>query len=363
MGQWSKLAFTAQQVAALSGLALALAACAAVDMRAKPGPASGGAPEVGGARRPSQVWGYIPNFDTVEAWTSAEARSAALSGVSLFQYHLDSDGDLVAYPGMVERAAPRLPGLVVVPVIANSVVGGWNRELVAQALRDPAGRQHHVQEIVTLVVDEGYPAVEIDYENLSAAEREPYAAFVEELATALHERNKELAVAVHAKLVEPGEWGGPQAQDWARIGAAADRVIIMTYDYDPVRPSPIAPLDWTRNVLRLAVSLIPPAKVIQGIPLYGYDWAGTAPGAGRTYRELIAIARAHNAELRRDARDKHLVFDYTTETVKHQASLVDAEAVGALAAIGREVGVAGYALWRLGGEDPAIWSESGLPAP
>jgi spore germination protein len=363
MNRWIKRVAAVQQGATYAALAVVLAACASADTRVGPGPTAAAVPEANGARRPSQVWGYIPNFDRVEAWASAEAHSAALSGVSLFQYHLDRDGDVLAYPGPPDSAEPRVPGLVVVPVIANSLDGAWNRDVVAQVLHDPARRRHHVQQVLALAVDGDYPAVEIDYESLSAAEREPVAVFVEELAAALHARNKQLAVAVHAKLAEPGDWGGPQAQDWARIGAAADRVVVLTYDYDPARPSPIAPLEWTRTVLRLAVSLIPPAKVIQGIPLYGYDWAGSTPGVGRTYRELVEVARVHNAQPRRDARDKQLGFDYTTDTTAHQVSFIDAEGVQALVAVGREVGVGGYALWRLGGEDPAIWSASVLASP
>ena len=206
-----------------------------------------------------------------------------------------------------------------------------------------------------MAVEGGHPSIEIDYESLSAAERDPFSRFIEDLAGELHDQGKQLAVAVHAKASDPGEWAGAQAQDWARIGAAADRVIVLTYDYDPARPSPIAPLSWTKDVLRHAVSRIDPTKVIQGVPLYGYDWASGASGVGRTHQELLELARQHGVQPRREWRDLHVVFDYGRGRDRHQVWLSDGATVAALLALGREVGIGGYAFWRLGGEDPAVW--------
>jgi spore germination protein YaaH len=310
------------------------------------------------------VWGYIPNFDRAAAWAAAEMHRQSLTGISLFQYHLDDQGALIAYPD--QGAIPAwiaAHGLPVVPVIANSFAGAWQRDAVARVLGDATLRRRHIERIVALAVEGGYPGVEIDYESLSAADREPFSRFIEELAVALHERGKHLAVAVHAKRSEPGEWAGPQAQDWRRIGAAADRIIVLAYDYDPLNPSPIAPLAWAREVLLFAVSQIPPAKVIQGIPLYGYSWSGSAAGVGGTYGELLARARAHGVQPRRDPRDRHLAFAYDADGGTHRVSLVDADTVMALRAIGRDLQLGGSALWRLGGEDTAVWSVLGGGSP
>ena len=305
---------------------------------------------------PSQVWGYVPDFDRPAAWSAAQASITALSGLSLFQYHLDGRGDLVEYsdlggiPRWVEEQR-----LSVVPMITNHVGNRWDRETVAAVLTDGSRRRYHVDQIVRLAVDGDYPGVELDYENLQASDREPFSQFLQELAAGLHNRGKQVSVAVHAKLTEPGDWEGPRAQDWSRIGELADRVVVMTYDYDPSRPGPIAPLDWTRGVLRFAKSRMSAAKIIQGVPLYGYDWAENRTATDRTHREIMATAQRHGATPRRDEASRHLTFDYVEGGVRHQVWLADGDTVAALLAIGREEGIAGFALWRLGGEDPAVW--------
>ena len=85
--------------------------------------------------RPSQWWGYIPNFDYAAAWSAAEAHRDALTGVAVVQFHPDYDGDLITFPGgdyAPARAAAQ--GLAIVPVIANSYPNGWNREVIAHVL-------------------------------------------------------------------------------------------------------------------------------------------------------------------------------------------------------------------------------------
>jgi spore germination protein YaaH len=301
-----------------------------------------------------QVWGYIPDFDLPAAFASARANRRLITGLTQVRFHLDGDGELAPYAGAQpvpdQVTTGRLP---VVPLIANQIAGQWDQEGVARVLGDPARRRRHVERIVTALNAEHAPAVELDYEFLPASLRDVFSAFVEELADALRDNGKALAVAVHAKRSEADPAVGAAAQDWPRIGAVADRVAVMTYDFDPTRPGPIAPLAWTREVLAYAASCLPRPKVMQGIPLYGYRWSEGNTPAYLTHGEFMDLARRSGSQPRRDATDRHLVLEGIEAGTPFQAWLPDAETVGALASIGRELGLAGYTVWRLGGEEPS----------
>jgi spore germination protein len=305
-----------------------------------------------GTSPPIQVWGYVPDFDTEAAFASALENRSVLTGITQVRYFPDRDGKLRQYPG-----APPLPewirthGMAVVPLIANQVAGQWDRDLIDYLLSDPTRRGHHVRNIVARTITEAHPAVELDYEFLATSLRDAFSAFVEELAAALHEHGRMLAVAVHAKSSEPGDDAGSAAQDWERIGAAADRVAVMTYDWDPTHPGPISPLAWTREVLAFAASCIPLTKVMQGIPLYGYRWTEGQPPSYLTYQEFMSLARRSGCTPRRDAASRHLVLVGAEVGIPFEAWLPDSETVMALGSIGKELGVAGYTAWRLGGEE------------
>ncbi len=304
-----------------------------------------------GTRRSPQLWGYVPDFDTAAAWASARANRVLFAGITQVRYYPDAAGELHTYPGAAPVPAwTRDQGLPVVPLLANQIAGKWDRELIGYLLTDQTRREHHVRRIVTCVCTGEHPGVELDYEFLATPLRDAFSAFVASLAAALHEAGKTLAVAVHAKTSEPGDAAGSGAQDWGRIGAVADRIAVMTYDCDPARPGPIAPLAWTREVLAHAASWIAPAKILQGIPLYGYRWVEGSPPSYLTYREFLHLAHRSGSTPQRDAADRYLVLEGSEAGIPMRAWLPDAETVTALASIGRELGVAGYSVWRLGGE-------------
>ena len=74
-------------------------------------------------------------------------------------------------------------------------------------------------------------------------------------------------------------WGG--ASDYAALGAHADLVTVMAYEYHGSwsGPGPIAPYAWVEQVAAFAVSQIPPEKVLLGLAAYGFDWNTTSGGA------------------------------------------------------------------------------------
>ena len=76
-------------------------------------------------------------------------------------------------------------------------------------LHHPALLKQHVSAIVALVLAHHYAGIDIDYENLHAADRHVFTVFITDLAAALHAHGKMLSVAVFAKTTNAG-YGGAQ---------------------------------------------------------------------------------------------------------------------------------------------------------
>ena len=246
------------------------------------------------------------------------------------------------------------PACAIVPSIANA---GFSREPVLAAIGEPARRTQHVADIVQLVLENDFDGIDIDYESLAAEDREVFATFIEELADALHQHGKLLSIAVHPKTEDAGSWSGPAAQDWPRLGAAVDLFKIMTYDYhwSTSEAGPIAPLDWTDQVLTYAATVVPPAKTYMGLHFYGYDWIGQA-ARDHDWRETMKIVGQEDAVVARDAASGEAWFTY--DEGRNTVYFVDAAAVQAKLEymFARHPDLAGVAIWRLGGEDPGNWA-------
>ena len=297
---------------------------------------------------------WVPYMGFLEQKTLTE-NADVLTEVNFFWYELGADGLIrgaVQSPQGLQAA--RDAGLRILPSILN---GDFDRDRVAAIIHDPARRDEHVAAIVQLVMENNYDGIDIDYESLHAEDRDAFTAFIEALAAALHKEGKLLSTTVHPKTGGGGTWGGPQAQDWARLGAVSDEFKIMIYDYHhgASEAGPIAPLDWADAVLTYAESQVEPGKIFMGVPFYGYDWVGST-GESLEWRQAVKRARIYSAEVQRDASSGEAWFTY--DDGRRAVYFNDAETLrGRLALLrDRHPDIAGVSIWRLGGEDPANWA-------
>jgi len=123
-----------------------------------------------------------------------------------------------------------------------------------------------LDQIVSYTVAEDYDGFDLDLEGVDPADRDALTAFVASAGDALHANGKLLTLAIPPKErdVTVG-WAG--AYDYAALGAQADLVTIMAYEYrGPFSgPGSVAPFDWVQRVTRFATSQIPPDKVLLGL--------------------------------------------------------------------------------------------------
>jgi spore germination protein YaaH len=251
------------------------------------------------------------------------------------------------------RAA--LAGIDLVPTIKNYVGGKFDGALVANIVASPSLREKHAEALTQLVVQNAFAGIDIDYESMTGDARANFSAFIQLLATKLHGAGKTLSVTVHAKTSDGDNWRGPAAQDWRAIGAAADTVKIMAYDnhWDGSAAGAIAPLNWLDNIVTYAVATMPAQKVIMGLPWYGYDWQGT-DATDLVYNDAISLAQRVGAQVARDVNGE-ATFSYSGHTVYFQDASSYLKKIDAVLAKHPDIG--GFAHWRAGGEDPAIWAD------
>ncbi|HEY80465.1 MAG TPA: hypothetical protein G4O05_05235, partial [Caldilineae bacterium] len=184
---------------------------------------------------------WAPYLGFLEQQTLTD-NAGVIREVNFFWYELAADGEIKgAMQSKEGLQIAREAGMSIIPSILN---GGFDRERVATIIHDPERRAAHIDAIVQLVVEHDYDGIDIDYESLYAEDREAFTTFIVDLAAALHAQDKLLSTTVHPKMREGGAWGGPQAQDWEKLGAVSDEFKIMIYDYHhgASESGPIAPL-------------------------------------------------------------------------------------------------------------------------
>ena len=339
--------------------------------------------------------GWLPYWSTETSSASFLTNSDLFSDVSPFWHDARWDGSKVYLhdhlsPTARAAALAKLRGQGV--KILPSITDGSGKANMAKTLASPEKRQAHVQDIVNLVLTNSYDGIDLDYETFAftdgsstwATTRPNWVAFVTELADALHAEGKLLAVTVPPMYnANRDSTSGYWVYDYAGVGKSADLLRIMAYDYSVGSPGPIAPLGWVQRVAAFAPTQLPGAKVQLGIPVYGRNWytgkTGKCP-VGQDIKDsnfsmtagsaLASLAEDGVApdEISRDASSGELTASYaivykglnakgekTECTVTRKAFFADAKSVADRVRVARSTGLAGAALWTIGGESAAQW--------
>jgi spore germination protein YaaH len=308
---------------------------------------------------------WIPPWDNASL-TSIQLHAGSLDESNPVWYSLTSSGAIVAnWNAENPTWIAAMTGTRILPTIQNLVNGSFDAAVAESLLATASSREAHAQAIADLVISKTWDGIDIDYERVPTTSRANFTAFVQLLSQNLLASNKQLSVSVYAKTSDAQNWNGPGSQDWVALGAAADWIKIMAYDYhwSTSAPGAITPLTWLDQVAAYAESVIPPSRVIVGLPWYGYDWQGSV-GNGVVYDAAISTASANGATITRDENNE-AKYSYADHVVYFQ----DAAAYQSKTDVIRQKhpNIGGFAHWRTGGEDAGFWtvmnSLRGTPAP
>ncbi|HEX2988700.1 MAG TPA: glycosyl hydrolase family 18 protein, partial [Chloroflexota bacterium] len=142
----------------------------------------------------------------------------------------------------------------------------------------------------------------------------------------------------------------------------------MSYGYRTAQssvPGSSAPMTWVGSTLDFALSQIPAQKILLGVPGYGYDWDTTSgpPAKAMRYSDAMAIANQQGIGVQYDTTQDSVRFGYTKDGHTHDVWFEDRSTFTTRVALVGQRGVAGFALWRLGHEDPQIWQSAIIQPP
>ena len=152
--------------------------------------------------------------------------------------------------------------------------GNFDSALADIVLNNPESRQILAENILLVINEKGYAGLDIDFEFIPAENAAAYADFIAYMRTLLAPEGKIVIAALAPKTSSAQRGLLYEGHSYELIGAAADYVLLMTYEwgytYGP--PLAVAPIPNVRRVLDYAVTVIPREKIYLGIPNYGYDW-------------------------------------------------------------------------------------------
>ncbi len=256
-----------------------------------------------------------------------------LTTLSVFSYGFTANGNLIPPKTddsrMIQEAWTQgtAPILVLTPF---DQTGMFNNYLISEITHNMTAQQTLIDEMLLLMEEKGFAGIDLDFEYILPEDRIPYAEFVANVRAQAAPKGYPVSVALAPKTSANQRGLLYEGKDYKLLGAAADSVLLMTYEwgytYGP--PMAVAPINKVREVVEYAVTEIPTEKIDLGIPNYGYDWTlpfvqGVSKARTISNVEAVQLAIENDAAIQFDQTAMSPYFRYEKDGVQHEVWFED----------------------------------------
>lgn len=287
-----------------------------------------------------------------------------LTGLAPFTYGITADGGLLPLADEALISAARQHGTA--PVMHLSTLtesGQFSTERAEAVLSDETMQAELIRQVIETIQAKGFAGLDVDFEYLPGSLSGAYAAFLTRLRQILRPLGRFLWVALAPKTSAGQRGLLYEGHDYAALGRAMDAALLMTYEwgytYGP--PMAVAPLPNVRAVLDYAVTELPPAKILLGVPNYGYDWPlpfvqGQTWAQSISNQRAIELAIQYNIAIQYDETAQAPHFHYTDGSgTVHEVWFEDARSLEAKLRLISEYGFLGAGIWNIMRPFSQLW--------
>lgn len=301
-------------------------------------------------------------------------QTAELSNVGLFHFRISKD-----HPTQIEKfpdnftdaymrdvvAYGHRHNITMVPTLHNLLYEAGkpsvNQDVIHEMLSTSQTRAAFIENIVKLIQAYGFDGVNIDFEDVRLEDKEKLSSFFKELGIVMKKGGYAYSVDTPAKTSEEPTNLFPAPFDYSVIGRSVDEFVLMLYNehgWPGSGPGPVISVGWMEKVTRYAMTKVPAWKITAAVSVFGFDFnLKTNRSTYSTYKMAMNLAKKYNKDIIFDEKSQTPMFAYTDESGDpHEVWFENAQSIQAKMDLAHKLGIRGIALWRLGMEDPAIWT-------
>lgn len=281
-----------------------------------------------------------------------------LTYLSIFSYGFTAEGALI--PPLIDpqfmidasNENNTSPILTLTPLDES---GRFNNNLISSVVRNDDIQLILIDAILAELNSKGYTGVDVDFEYIFSEDRDYFTTFVARMTNILNESGYTVSVALAPKTSADQQGLLYEGKDYAGLGAAANSVLLMTYEWGFTYsvPMAVAPINKVRQVIEYAITEIPSAKIDMGIPNYGYDWPlpyekGVTRARTIGNIEAVNIAVRYGAVIQYDEIAQTPYFNYTDEQqTEHEVWFEDVRSMQAKFRLISEYNLRGAGYWQI----------------
>lgn len=292
-----------------------------------------------------------------------------LTYVSVFNYRVTKEGEIVAYGGDAEIIQlAKYYGVAPLLMISTLTPKGEAiPEIIYEILLNEDFQDRLLNNIIDIIKSSGYLGINVLFSNLNETTQNLYINYLIKVSDRFKSEGLLLFITINPNIKYVDNEITFEQIDYSNISQMVDGIIFLQYEwgvnYNP--PSPVSSISLLRNFINYVVGTTSPDSIIIGMPLIGYDWElpyipNSSFAHSLTIDSAIALAGDVGVPIQFDETSQTPFFQYYTSFVgapiEHIVWFIDARSINALDELIIEYDLSGSGVWNIMIYNQQLWT-------
>ncbi len=228
--------------------------------------------------------------------------------------------------------------------------GGFDSKDIYRIIENKNLRATFINSVAAQLAKYHFRGINLEFEAIKNRNDKNFLAFEKEFYDILHP----LGYLVTSDVIPDDE-----QYDIVKLQHFNDYLFIMAIDEhtEDSNAGDLSNQHWVEQILDDVCTKIPSEKVILTVQGGGYDWPESSTGKPASYQQAISYAQENQSKITYDPSSANLHYTYyDLDSLEHTVYFTDAATNFNIIRMADDWATGGVALWRLGSEDPRLWS-------
>lgn len=235
-------------------------------------------------------------------------------------------------------------------VNTDATHGGFDSKDIYRIIKNKNSRVTFINSVANQLAKYHFQGVNLEFDEIKDRNDKNFVEFQREFYQILHPKG----YLVTSDVIPEDEQYDP-----VRLATYNDFLFVMAIDehYEQTNAGDLSNQHWVEQILDEICSKIPSEKVILTVQGGGYDWPENSTGKAASYQQAISYAQENHSKITYDPNSANLHYTYyDLDSLEHTVYFTDAATNFNVIRMADDWATGGVALWRLGSEDPRLWS-------
>lgn len=279
-----------------------------------------------------------------------------LTYITTLNYRVTANGDVIDVDDSRLLELAKSYGVAPMMLMSTLSEHGTSQSNTAYTIiNNPEIQDRLIDRVVNILKTKGYYGLNlylqyITNENITLVEE-----YINKFSVRLRNEGLRFVLSITPRIFLDRTETSFERIDYSKLSQSVDAILFTSYEwgYSYSPPVSVSPVNIIRDILDYLTSMIPPEKLILGVPIIGYDWQlpyipGVSIANAITSESAIHLAAETGSTIKYDENTSAPYFFYTDgDEFLHIVWFKDARSIESIVGLVPEYGLQGIIVWNL----------------